>query len=156
MEKTLKLIVNGESKSVTTDPDRPLLEVLREDFHLTGTKYGCGEGRCGACTVVADGKSTHSCVTPVGSVDGQKIVTIEGLATDGQLHPIQQAFVDEGASQCGYCTAGMIMTLFSLLEEKSQPSDAEVLSKMEGNLCRCCNYVRLLSAVRRSVTQSRR
>ena len=111
MEKTITFTVNGQPRTVTTDPRRPLLEVLREDLHLTGTKYGCGEGQCGACTVLVGGKSVVSCITPIINVEGQPIVTIEGLARGDTLHPVQEAFLAEGAMQCGYCTPGMILTV---------------------------------------------
>jgi aerobic-type carbon monoxide dehydrogenase small subunit (CoxS/CutS family) len=156
MEKTIQLTVNGQSKTVTTDPERPLLEVLREDLRLTGTKYGCGEGECGACTVLLAGKTVHSCITAVGKADGEKVLTIEGLANGDKLHPIQEAFLAEGASQCGYCTPGMVMAVVGLLEEKPNPTNDEVLTRMEGNLCRCCNYPKLLKAVNRAVAQNRR
>ncbi len=119
MNQTITLIVNGKSTTVTTDPTRPLLEVLREDLQLTGTKYGCGDGRCGACTVLIDGKREHSCLTPVADVAGKAITTIEGLATNGALHPVQEAFLAEGAMQCGYCTPGMIMATVALLNSQS-------------------------------------
>jgi len=155
MEAAIMFSVNGRPTTVTTDPDRPLLEVLREDLHLTGTKYGCGEGRCGACTVLVAGKSTHACITPVGKVAGQAVVTIEGLAAGGKLHPVQEAFLAEGAVQCGYCTPGMIMGLVGLLQQRPNPSDDEVLTAMEGHVCRCCGYPKLLRAVRRAVRSGR-
>jgi carbon-monoxide dehydrogenase small subunit len=151
MEKTFHFTVNGQAKTVITDSDRPLLEVLREELRLTGTKYGCGEGQCGACTVLVNGRSMHSCITSIDEVNEQKIVTIEGLAKDGELHPIQEAFLAESASQCGYCTPGMIMALAGLLQEHPHPSEADILNRMEGNLCRCCNYPRLLNAIKRAV-----
>jgi len=156
MEKLITLSVNGRARKVTTDPDRPLLEVLREELQLTGTKYGCGEGRCGACTVVLDGQSTHSCITPVSKAEGAEVLTIEGLATGSTLHPVQEAFLAEGASQCGYCTPGMIMTLVALLRNRPNPTKEEISSHMEGNLCRCCNYARLTNAIRRSVADHKR
>ncbi len=151
MEATITFSVNGRPAAVTTDPDRPLLEVLREDLGLTGTKCGCGEGRCGACTVLVAGKSTHACITPVGKVAGQEVLTIEGLATGGKLHPVQEAFLAVGAVQCGYCTPGMIMGLVGLLRQRPHPTDEEVLAAMEGHICRCCGYAKLLRAVRRAV-----
>jgi len=149
-EKTISFTVNGQPRTVTTDPGRPLLEVLREDLGLTGTKYGCGEGRCGACTVLVGGKSVRSCITPVADAEGQTILTIEGLATGEKLHPVQEAFLTEGAVQCGYCTPGMILGVVGLLNEKPNPTDAEILSRMEGHLCRCCGYPKILKAVRRA------
>lgn len=151
MEATITFSVNGRPATLTTDPDRPLLEVLREDLGLTGTKCGCGEGRCGACTVLLAGKSTHACITPVGKVAGQEVLTIEGLASGGKLHPVQEAFLAEAAVQCGYCTPGMIMGLVGLLRQRPNPSDEEVLTAMEGHICRCCGYPKLLRAVRRAV-----
>jgi aerobic-type carbon monoxide dehydrogenase small subunit (CoxS/CutS family) len=151
MEKPIRFTVNDQPRTLTTDPERPLLEVLREDLHLTGTKYGCGEGKCGACTVLVGGKSTHSCITSIGEAEGANIRTIEGLAKSGQLHPVQEAFMTEGASQCGYCTPGMIMALVGLLEQRANPTEQEILSHMEGNLCRCCNYPRLAKAIKKAV-----
>jgi aerobic-type carbon monoxide dehydrogenase small subunit (CoxS/CutS family) len=135
---------------VRTEPERPLLEVLREDLGLTGTKYGCGEGQCRACTVLLDGKPVSSCVTPVRLAAGKKIVTIEGLAANGQLHRVQRAFVEEGAMQCGYCVPGMILTAVTLLERNPRPSEAQIIEGLNGNLCRCCGYPRIVAAVRRA------
>ena len=155
MEKTITFTVNGQPRTVTTDPRRPLLEVLREDLHLTGTKYGCGEGQCGACTVLVGGKSVVSCITPIINVEGQPIVTIEGLARGDTLHPVQEAFLAEGAMQCGYCTPGMILTVVSFLENTPNPTDAQILSGMEGRVCRCCGYGRILKAVKRAAGAGR-
>ena len=149
MDKTFKLVVNGQDRRVATDPDRSLLDVLREEFQLTGTKYGCGEGQCRACTVLLDGKSVPSCMTSVADADGRQILTIEGLAKGDTLHPVQQAFADEGAFQCGYCTAGMIMGVVGLLGENPHPSEKEILAKMQRHLCRCCSYPRILGAIHR-------
>ena len=146
----IQLTVNGRPRSVTPDPDRPLLEVLREDLQLTGVKYGCGESRCGACSVLVDGKRMFSCRVPVSAVEGKAVVTIEGLAHGDDLHPVQEAFLEEAASQCGYCTPGMIVAAVALLEEKPRPTDAEIVSGMNRNLCRCCNYPRIIRAVRRA------
>jgi aerobic-type carbon monoxide dehydrogenase small subunit (CoxS/CutS family) len=156
MDKTVSFTVNGKLKTVMTDPQRSLLEVLREDLQLTGAKYGCGEGRCGACTVLMGGKRVMSCLTPVAKAHQQTILTIEGLATGDQLHPVQEAFLAEDASQCGYCTPGMIMATVALLNEKSNPTDAETLAWMAGHLCRCCGYPKILKAIRRAVAQARR
>ena len=150
MERTIMFTVNGQPKTVTTVPDRPLLEVLREDLGLTGTKCGCGEGRCGACTVLMDGKTRLACITPVADADQQTILTIEGLATGEKLHPVQEAFLAEGALQCGYCTPGMIMGVVGLLGEKPNPTDADILSQMGGHLCRCCGYPNILKAIKRA------
>jgi aerobic-type carbon monoxide dehydrogenase small subunit (CoxS/CutS family) len=146
----IRLSVNGKTRSVDTEPERPLLEVLREDLGLTGTKYGCGEGQCGACTVLLDGKPAVSCVTAVGAAEGRKIVTIEGLAAGGTLHPVQQAFLDEGAVQCGYCTPGMVLQTVALLESHPKPTDAQIVDGLNGNLCRCSDYQRIMAAVRRA------
>ena len=145
---TLKFTVNGETRTVTTDPDRPLLEVLREELGLTGTKYGCGETQCGACSVLLDGRRVFSCRTPISKADGKAIRTIEGLAQGEKLHPVQQAFLDEGAFQCGFCTSGMIMTAVALLNANPRPTDDEIVEGMNRNLCRCCCYPKIVDAVR--------
>ncbi len=155
MDVTLKLNVNGVERTVTTDPERKLLDVLREDCHLTGTKYGCGEGRCGACIVLIDGKRAFSCRLPVSAVGKRAITTIEGLAQGGKLHPVQQAFLDEGAMQCGYCTSGMILSAVALLREKPNPTDEEIIAGMNGNVCRCNGYVKITNAVRRAAKAGR-
>ncbi len=142
----IRFTINGTARAVETDPGRPLLEVLREDLGLTGTKYGCGEGQCGACTVLLDGRPARSCITPVRSAEGRKITTIEGLAAGERLHPVQQAFLDEGAMQCGYCTPGMILRTISLLEQKPTPTDAEIIEGLDGHICRCNGYHRIIAA----------
>ncbi|MGD0872008.1 MAG: (2Fe-2S)-binding protein [Bryobacteraceae bacterium] len=147
---TIRLSVNGKALSVDTEPERPLLEVLREDLGLTGTKYGCGEGQCGSCTVLLDGQPTVSCVTTVRAAEGRKIVTIEGLAEGGTLHPVQQAFLDEGAVQCGYCTPGMVLQTVALLGNHPKPTDTQIVDGLNGNLCRCSDYRRIMAAVRRA------
>jgi aerobic-type carbon monoxide dehydrogenase small subunit (CoxS/CutS family) len=141
------LHVNGRELAVTTDGDRPLLDVLREDLELTGTKYGCGEGECGACTVLVDGAAVRSCMTAVGEVGGGKITTIEGLADGDALHPVQQAFLDKQAMQCGYCVPGQILTAAALLDATPHPSREQIIAAMTGNICRCCNYPNILAAV---------
>ncbi len=156
MDVTVTLTVNGVARTVTTDPQRPLLDVLREDLHLTGTKYGCGEGRCGACTVLMDGKPARSCVVPISLTDKKSITTIEGLAKGDSLHPVQEAFLEEGAMQCGYCTPGMILSAVALLQEKPAPTDEEVVAGMNGNICRCNGYVKIKNAVRRAADKMRR
>jgi len=145
-----RFTVNGKERVVDTQPDRPLLDVIREDLELTGTKYGCGEGQCRACTVIMDGRAVVSCVTPVRAAAGKKIVTIEGLANGATLHRVQQAFLDEGAMQCGYCTPGMILRAVTLLEANPKPTEAQVVEAMDGNLCRCCGYVSIVKAVRKA------
>jgi len=153
MDVTVTLTVNGKKRTVTTDPGRSLLDVLREDFHLTGTKYCCGEGRCGTCTVLMDGNLVLSCVTPVTLVDKKAITTIEGLSTGDSLHPVQEAFLAEDAVQCGYCAPGMILTAAALLEKTPHPTDEEIVDWMNGNLCRCCGYPKILTAIRRAARQ---
>jgi aerobic-type carbon monoxide dehydrogenase small subunit (CoxS/CutS family) len=148
MNTTITLTVNGEKKTVTTDPQRPLLDVLREELHLTGTKYGCGEGQCGACTVLMDGKGVLSCITPAGRADGKAITTIEGLAGGDDLHPVQEAFLKAGAMQCGYCTPGMIMTTVAFLKENPHPTDEQIAGGLNGNICRCNGYTKIANAVR--------
>jgi aerobic carbon-monoxide dehydrogenase small subunit len=150
MQQTFHFTVNGQPRTVSTDPDRPLLEVLREDLQLTGTKFGCGERQCGACTVLMDGRPTMSCSTRAATADGKAIVTIEGLATGDQLHPVQQAFLEEGALQCGYCTSGMIMAAVGLLDSNPQPTAEEIRSRMQRNVCRCGGYVRVVRAIQRA------
>jgi len=144
------LIVNGSKRSVDAPADETLLSVLRNRLDLTGTKYGCGEGQCGACTVLVDGRATRSCRTAVSEVAGSKITTIEGLASNGRLHPVQQAFLDEEAFQCGYCTSGMIVATAALLATTKNPSEEEVVESLNGNICRCGTYPRILAAVRRA------
>ncbi len=153
MDTTITLTVNGKKRTVVTDPERSLLDVLREVLHLTGAKYGCGEGRCGACTVLMDGRRTLSCVTPVAKADKKTITTIEGLADGDSLHPVQQAFLDEGAIQCGYCTPGMILNAVALLEKNPQPTDEQITEWMNGNICRCNGYTNILKAIRRAAAQ---
>ncbi len=145
-----RFTVNGKMHRVDTEPERPLLEVLREDLALTGTKFGCGEGQCGACTVLLDNRPVRSCITPVRSAQDRKIITIEGLSEGPVLHPVQQAFLEETGLQCGYCTAGMIMRTVALLETWPNPTDAQIVEGMNGNLCRCSGYHRILAAVRRA------
>jgi aerobic carbon-monoxide dehydrogenase small subunit len=153
METNVSFTVNGVSKTVATEPERSLLEVLREDLGLTGAKYGCGEGRCGACTVLIDGNAVRSCVTPASAAAGKTIITIEGLAPAGAIHPMQEAFLAEGAIQCGYCTPGMVLTAVALLRKNPRPSEAEIVEGMNGNLCRCCNYPKIINAIRRAAAR---
>jgi len=144
---TIHLEVNGRSYQVDTDPQTSLLAVLREHLDLTGSKYGCGEGQCGACTVLIEGKAQRSCVTKVGMVAQKQITTIEGLAPGGHLHPVQDAFLEAGAMQCGYCTSGMIMSAVALLKRNPSPSQNEIIDFMDGNICRCGTYSRIVSAI---------
>jgi aerobic-type carbon monoxide dehydrogenase small subunit (CoxS/CutS family) len=156
MDVNLTFTVNGRRQAVATDPDRPLLDVLREDLQLTGTKFGCGEGQCGACTVLVDGKRTFSCRTAVSKVDGKSVQTIEGLAPagEGSLHPVQEAFCAEGAYQCGYCTPGMVMAAVALLNEAPRPSEEQIVGWMNKNLCRCCGYPKIVKAVQRAAADA--
>ena len=148
MPRILELVVNGTSRQIDAVDSRNLLSVLRDDLDLTGSKYACGEGRCGACTVLINGQPARSCITPVGVAAGKKITTIEGLEQNGKLHPLQEAFLKTEAMQCGYCTAGMILSGTALLNGKQNPSDAEIIGFMEGNICRCGTYPRIVAAIR--------
>lgn len=147
---TIQLAINGKSYQVDVDPQTSLLTVLREHLDLTGSKYGCGEGQCGACTVLIDGKAQRSCITPVRSVAQKKITTIEGLAHGDRLHPVQQAFLDAGAMQCAYCTSGMIMSAVALLQKNPNPRPSEIVDFMDGNVCRCGTYLRIVSAIQQA------
>jgi len=144
----IDLKINRKPVRLSVDAERMLLWVLRTDLGLTGTKYGCGQGHCGACTVLVDEKAVRSCMMPVKMVAGKEVLTIEGLAQNGVLHPLQQAFVEHDALQCGFCTSGMILTAYSLLKDNPQPSDSEIIRGMDHNLCRCTSYVRVIKAVR--------
>jgi aerobic-type carbon monoxide dehydrogenase small subunit (CoxS/CutS family) len=146
----MKLVVNGKPVEVSVPGDTPLLWVLREEIGLTGTKYGCGKALCGACTVHVDGQPKRSCVTAVGDVADRPITTIEGLATEAALHPVQQAWLEENVPQCGYCQAGQIMTTVVLLRAKPRPTDAEIDDALSANLCRCGTYPRIRRAVHRA------
>ena len=150
------LTVNGSTRSAPALPDRPLLEVLREDLDLVGTHYGCGAGDCGACSVLIDGRRAFACQTPLSEVAERPVTTIEGLAAGETLHPAQQAFLDAGGFQCGYCTPGMIMALVGFLNEKPDADDKAVLDYMNGNLCRCCGYERIAAALLEAAARVRR
>jgi aerobic-type carbon monoxide dehydrogenase small subunit (CoxS/CutS family) len=150
MNANLQFTLNGKSQRLSTDPRRTLLEVLREDLGLTGTKYGCGEGQCRACTVLLDGNPVRSCQTDISDVAGRKIETIESLAPERGLHPVQQAFIKEGAMQCGYCVPGMIMATVGLLRRNPAPSKVQIIEALNGNICRCCGYVNILRAVQQA------
>jgi aerobic-type carbon monoxide dehydrogenase small subunit (CoxS/CutS family) len=145
----MKLDINGQVREVDVDPDMPLLWVLRDTLAMTGTKYGCGIAQCGACTVHVDGVATRACATPVGTLDGARITTIEGLGAQGQ-HPLQKAWIEAQVPQCGFCQSGQIMQAASLLQENPKPSDAEIDAAMAGNLCRCGTYQRIRDAIRRA------
>lgn len=148
--REITLNVNGADQRVSAAEDEMLLYVLRDRLNLTGTKYGCGEGQCGACTVLIDGRPTRSCQMHATAVSGRKITTIEGLESDGKLHPVQQAFLDEEAFQCSYCTPGMILSAVGLLKTNPKPSDEEIIRGMNGNICRCGTYPRIVAAIRRA------
>ena len=147
MTKEVNLNVNGKKLRVDVDAQTPLLYVLRDDLNLTGAKYGCGEAKCGACTVLVDGQAMRSCVTPVGRVSGKQITTIEGMEKDGKLHPLQDAFLKADALQCGYCTPGMIMAAAALLNKNAKPNREEIVKHMDGNVCRCGTYARIVNAI---------
>jgi len=147
---TIVLTVNGKQHPVTAPAEQPLLWVLRNQLRLTGTKYGCGEGQCGACTVLLGGKTVRSCLTPLSAAAGKQVVTIEGLERNGALHPVQQAFLQQEAFQCGYCTSGMILSAVALVDSSRNLTDAEIVHAMNGNLCRCGTYSRIIAAVRQA------
>lgn len=155
MPESVQITVNGEARTVDAPDETSLLEVLRNDLGLTGTKYGCGEGMCGACTVLVDGVSVRSCITSIGDVKGQKVETVEGLEIECCPDPVQQAFIDEGAMQCGYCVAGMIMSAHGLLRANPNPTDAQIIEHMDGNVCRCCGYPKMLAAIKRAAASMR-
>lgn len=150
MARIRELLVNGTTRAVDADGEESLLSVLRDQLDLTGTKYGCGEGQCGACTVLLDGYPRRSCHTPIAAAAKKQITTIEGLAREGHLHPLQQAFLEVGSFQCGYCTSGMIMTAVALLKATPNPSDSDIIRFMNGNICRCGTYPRIVAAIRRA------
>jgi aerobic-type carbon monoxide dehydrogenase small subunit (CoxS/CutS family) len=152
MASTTEVHVNGTRRQIDADPERSLLSILRDELDLTGSKYGCGEGRCGACTVLIDGKATRSCVTILGDCEGKQIITIEGLERDGKLHPLQETFLEVGAMQCGYCTAGMIMSGVALLAKNAEPTVPDIVRSIEGNICRCGTYARITQAIRQAGT----
>ncbi len=147
MLETIRFTLNGRSVTLRTDADRKLLWVLRTDLELTGTKYGCGIGICAACAVIVDGAAVASCQTAVGSVRGKRVMTVEGLARGERLHPLQEAFIDHGAFQCGYCTPGMLLHAWALLRETPHPTRAQIAEGMEGNLCRCGAHQRVVAAI---------
>jgi nicotinate dehydrogenase subunit A len=155
MKRPIRFRLNGRPVALDTDDDRMLLWALRTDLELTGTKYGCGEGFCGACTVIAGGRAVRSCRTPLKSIDGKDVLTIEGLAHSGKLHPLQQAFIDHGALQCGYCTAGMLLNAYALLRENPKPSRAAIIAHMDRCLCRCGAHQRIVAAIEYAAGQMR-
>ncbi len=149
----LSFILNGKTTVLETEPDRRLLDLLREDLHLTGTKEGCGEGECGACTVIIDGEAVHSCLVLACQIEGKNILTIEGLEENGELSAIQRIFTEEIAIQCGYCTAGMIMSAKALLMHNPNPTEAEIRNALAGNICRCSGYTQIIRAVKRTAAE---
>ncbi len=156
MPRTIDLSINGATHTIDAEPDRTLLTVLRDELDLTGSKYGCGEGQCGACTVIIDGLPARSCQTRAAAIAGRRITTIEGLEVHGRLHPLQDAFLEVGAMQCGYCTPGMIVSGAALLAKNSDPSNTEIRQAMQGNVCRCGTYPRIVAAVRLAAEKMRR
>ena len=155
MEQTISFKLNHRSVSITTDGDRPLLWVLRTDLKLTGTKYGCGKNQCGVCTVLINNEAVHSCRYPVRNVAGKEVVTIEGLARNGSLHPLQEAFIKHSAVQCGFCTPGMILQGYSLLLKNGNPNRTEIIAKMDRHLCRCGTYSRVVDAIQTAAAELR-
>ena len=154
MPDASEIEVNGKRYPVHYHPETPLLYVLRDELALTGAKYGCGEGQCGSCTVLIGGQPRRSCQIPVSAAVGKPVTTIEGLEKDGRLHPVQQAFIDAGAFQCGYCTPGMILASVDLLRDNPNPSEEQIREGLEGNLCRCTGYEHIVRAVKRAATQA--
>ena len=146
--RLVRFKVNGLERQVSAAPHDTLVNLLREELGLTGTKEGCGTGECGACTVLLDGESVNSCLVLAVACEGREVTTIEGLAVDGEFHPVQSAFVEKGAIQCGYCTPGMVMAAVSLLDRSPQPSEAEIRAALEGNLCRCTGYAKIVEAIK--------
>lgn len=144
--KNITLTVNGEKRNIDIDENQRLLDLLRDDLHLTGTKEGCGEGECGACTVIMDGETVNSCMVMAFQADGSEITTIEGLEKDGELHPVQKAYIDVGAVQCGFCIPGMVLSTKALLDKNQNPSEDEIREGLSGNLCRCTGYSKMMDA----------
>ncbi len=153
MKKVISFNLNGEDIQVLAEPNRTLLDLLRDDLGLTGTKKGCEAGECGACTVMLDGRPVNSCITLVAEVEGCRVITVEGVAQDGQLSPLQRQFIDKWAFQCGYCTAGMILSAKALLERNPHPTEQEIREAIEGNLCRCTGYVKIIEAIQAVVAE---
>jgi aerobic-type carbon monoxide dehydrogenase small subunit (CoxS/CutS family) len=156
MARVTELEINGTTRRIDADSGRTLLSVLREDLDLTGVKYGCGEGQCAACTVLMDGQAVRSCLTKVGAAAGKRIVTIEGLANSGTLHPVQAAFLEADAMQCGWCTPGMILGAVGLLRKNPNPSETEIISGMNGHICRCGTYSRVVTAIQAAAKKGAR
>ncbi len=154
MPDNIQIKVNGATRTLSVEPDTPLLYILRNDFELNGPRFGCGLSQCGACTVIVDGKATRSCVTPAASVAGKPITTLEGLGTRDKLHPLQKAFIEEQAAQCGYCTNGMIMTAKALLDKNPRPTEAQIRKALAANLCRCGTHNRIVRAIQRAAKET--
>jgi aerobic-type carbon monoxide dehydrogenase small subunit (CoxS/CutS family) len=150
----MELQINGVKRTSQAPPETRLLSVLRDEFDLTGTRYGCGEGQCGACTVLIDGKATRSCQTPVSNLAGKEITTIEGLEKNGKLHPVQEAYLKVDVFQCGYCASGMIMSTVALLKRNPRPSEEQIIDFMNGNVCRCGTYPRIVKAIQEAASQA--
>jgi aerobic-type carbon monoxide dehydrogenase small subunit (CoxS/CutS family) len=155
MAGSIEITVNGDARQIEAPASTSLLEALRNDLGLTGAKYGCGESQCGACTVLLDGLPVRSCQTALSAAKGKPVTTIEGLADNGKLHPVQQAFLDEQAMQCGYCTAGMILSAVGLLNSNPNPTEGQIREHMQGNVCRCCTYPRIVAAIQRAAKAMR-
>jgi len=155
MKEVIQFSLNGDPVRLETEPDRPLLWLLRGDLGLTGTKFGCGEGICGACTVLVDGRAERACIVTVGNVAGKQVTSIEGLAAGGELHPVQKAFMEHDALQCGYCTPGMVLTSVALLSRKPNASEADIVSGLDANFCRCGAHKRIVRAVRSVVEETK-
>ncbi len=155
MEETIQFTLNKKPIKLTVDSDRMLLWVLRTDLGLTSAKYGCGEGYCGSCTVLLDNKAIRSCLLPVKSVKGKEVTTIEGLAKNGGLHPLQKAFIEHDALQCGYCTPGMILRAYSFLQKNPNPTYSDIIKNMDGNLCRCGSHNRIVQAIQSAAKEMR-
>jgi len=146
-------IINGDKKTLNIDPSMTLIEILRKELKLTGTKEGCGKGECGSCTVIMNGKTVNSCLVLGSQIDGSEITTIEGLSKKGELHPLQKAFIEEGAVQCGFCIPGMIMSAKSLLDENPDPTEEEIREGISGNLCRCTGYSKIIEAIQKAAKE---
>ncbi|KAA5547764.1 (2Fe-2S)-binding protein [Adhaeribacter rhizoryzae] len=150
----MELLVNGSKRSSKASPETSLLSVLRDEFDLTGTKYGCGEGQCGACTVLLDGKAVRSCRTPINTLQGKSITTIEGLEVKGKLHPVQEAYLKVDVFQCGYCASGMVMSTVALLNQNPKPTESQIIDFMNGNICRCGTYPRIVTAIKEAASKA--
>ncbi|PSR55878.1 ferredoxin [Adhaeribacter arboris] len=150
----MELQVNGVKRTAKATPETSLLSVLRDEFDLTGTKYGCGEGQCGACTVLLDGKAVRSCRTPISSLSGKEIITVEGLEKNGRLHPVQEAYLKVDVFQCGYCASGMVLSTVALLKNNPHPTQEQIIDFMNGNICRCGTYPRILQAIQEAASQA--